>query len=141
MLSDALRDWVAQALLVLGTGIRVTGYPFQYPLPGYPADTRVPGYHSITVLFFHKVRDTLFLSHNLYELRTGVTLDLRVHVAGFARTLCLVTNCTWYISRSSNRCRNIFNYLNQRYETSWVDSQVWLQNEYIIKNKVEFQGL
>ena len=41
------------------------GYPFQYPLPGYPADTRVPGYHSIPVLFFHKVTDTLFLSDNL----------------------------------------------------------------------------
>jgi len=50
---------------VLGTGTRVTGYPFQYPLPGYPADTRLPGYHSIPVLFFHKVRDTLFLSDNL----------------------------------------------------------------------------
>ena len=51
--------------VVLGTGTRVTGYPFQYPLPGYPADTRLPGYHSIPVLFFHKVRDTLFLSDNL----------------------------------------------------------------------------
>ena len=44
------------SVLVLGTGTRVTGYPFQYPfqypLPGYPADTRVPGYHSIPVLFF-----------------------------------------------------------------------------------------
>ena len=36
-------------LIVLGTGTRVSGYPFQYPLPGYPLDTLVPAGNFIPV--------------------------------------------------------------------------------------------
>jgi len=50
------------ARVVHGTGNRVTGYLFQYPLPGYPGITQYLSY------FFQKVRDTLFISDNLNKI-------------------------------------------------------------------------
>jgi len=41
------------------------GYPGTRFNTRYPGTRQIPRYHSIPVLFFHEVRDTLFLSDNL----------------------------------------------------------------------------
>ena len=61
-------------LLVLGTGTRFN--------TRYPGTRQIPGYHSIPVLFFHKVRDTLFLSDNSNTTARAVDALHLHHKAG-----------------------------------------------------------